>query len=250
MAPQDDSPASGGTRRVLVVEDDPRISELVALHLRLEGLTPITVGDGEKALETARAESFDLVVLDLMLPGLDGLTVCRAIRRDSINADVPILMLTARDEESDKVLGLESGADDYLTKPFGVRELVARARALLRRPRLSRLPQGAEAPAGRSKPITAGGLTVDPARRQARIGDREIELTVLEFDLLYLLASNRGIVFSREALVQRVWGGDTYVTERNVDTIVKRLRRKIEPDAANPTFILTVWGTGYKFADV
>jgi two-component system OmpR family response regulator/two-component system alkaline phosphatase synthesis response regulator PhoP len=246
----DRAPASAGNLRVLVVEDDPRISELVALHLRLEGFVPIAVADGSQALERARSEPFDLVVLDLMLPGLDGLTVCRAIRRDSRNADVPILMLTARDEESDKVLGLESGADDYLTKPFSVREMVARARALLRRPRLSRLAQEAEALPGTPKPVTVAGITVDPARRQARVHDREVELTSLEFDLLYLLAANRGIVFSREALVARVWGGDTYVTERNVDTIIKRLRRKLEDDAADPRLILTVWGAGYKFADV
>ncbi len=244
-------PASAGNLRVLVVEDDPRISELVALHLRLEGFVPMAVADGNQALERARSEPFDLVVLDLMLPGLDGLTVCRAIRRDSCNLDVPILMLTARDEESDKVLGLESGADDYLTKPFSVRELVARARALLRRPRLSRLAQEAEATRpGAPKPVTVAGITIDPARRQVRVQDREIELTSLEFDLLYLLAANRGIVFSREALVARVWGGDTYVTERNVDTIIKRLRRKLDDDAANPRLILTVWGAGYKFADV
>lgn len=246
-------PGHGGSpdqeQRVLVVEDDPRIRELVELHMRLEGLTPVGVGDGDEALRLARSEPFDVVVLDLMLPGLDGITVCRAIRRDSLNSDVPILMLTARDEESDKVLGLESGADDYLTKPFGVRELVARVRALLRRPRLSRVVPGAELPAGSPKAIVVEGLTLDPARRQARLDGRDIELTALEFELLYLLASNRGIVFSREALVARVWGGDTHVTERSVDTIVKRLRRKIDPETATPRFIVTVWGAGYKFAD-
>jgi DNA-binding response OmpR family regulator len=163
-----------------------------------------------------------------------------------VNSGVPILMLTARREESDKVLGLESGADDYLTKPFGVRELVARARALLRRPRRSQAP-----PAGAAggQAIAVGGLTVDPARRHARLDGREIDLTAHEFDLLYLLASNPGIVFSREALVQRVWGSETYVTARSVDTLIKRIRRKLEPDEDEPRLILTVWGTGYKFAD-
>jgi DNA-binding response OmpR family regulator len=248
MEPQDphpDAPANGA--RVLVVEDERHIRDLVVLHLRLEGLTSVAVADGSEALRLARSEPFDLVVLDLMLPGLDGVTVCRAIRRERVNADVPILMLTARREESDKVLGLESGADDYLTKPFGVRELVARVRALLRRPRASKL---AASPAEAAQPVTAGGLTVDPARRQARTDGREIDLTAHEFDLLYLLAANRGIVFSREALVQRVWGDDTHVTERSVDTLIKRLRRKIEPDPEAPQLILTVWGTGYKFADV
>ena len=178
-----------------------------------------------------------------MLPGLDGVTVCRAIRRDAENGDVPILMLTARREEADKVLGLESGADDSLTKPFGIRELIARVRALLRR-RSARLER-----ANHAAPVSAGGLTVDPSRRMARLVDRDIELTAHEFDLLYVLAGNRGIVFSREALVQRVWGSETHITTRSVDTLVKRLRKKIEDDGADPRMILTVWGAGYKFAD-
>ncbi|OFW06625.1 MAG: hypothetical protein A3H96_13260 [Acidobacteria bacterium RIFCSPLOWO2_02_FULL_67_36] len=230
--------------RVLVVEDDPNIRDLVVLHLGLEGLTTVAVGDGSEALRLAKAEPFDLIVLDVMLPGLDGVTVCRAIRRDSMNGDVPILMLTARRDESDKVLGLESGADDYVTKPFGVREFIARVRALLRR-RASR-PSGAP---GHGHPVVVGTLTVDPARRMARIDTRDVELTANEFELLYLLASNKGIVFSREALMARVWGNETHITERSVDTLVKRVRKKIEVDAAEPRFILTVWGTGYKFAD-
>jgi two-component system, OmpR family, response regulator len=238
------SDASGA--RVLVVEDEPHIRDLIALHLSLEGLKPVAVGDGDEGLRLARAEPFDLVVLDLMLPGLDGVTVCRAIRRDTTNHDVPILMLTARREESDKVLGLESGADDYLTKPFGVREFVARVRALLRRPRPSRLVAGIGDDA---RPIAVKGLTVDPARRHARVDGNEIELTSHEFDMLYLLASHPGIVFSREGLVKRVWGDDTFVTERSVDTLIKRLRRKIETEPNDPQLILTVWGTGYKFSD-
>ena len=237
----DETQTAGG--RVLVVEDDQNIRNLVALHLRLEKLDVTEAADGQQGLSLARAEPFDLIVLDVMLPGLDGITVCAAIRRDSVNADAPILMLTARREESDKVLGLESGADDYLTKPFGIREFVARVRALMRRRRRP------DAQAGHRATLTAGPLTVDPSRRQARINGREIELTVHEFELLYVLASNRGIVFSREALMQRVWGEDTYITERSVDTLVKRVRRKIESEGT-PEFILTVWGTGYKFADV
>jgi DNA-binding response OmpR family regulator len=178
-----------------------------------------------------------------MLPKIDGVTVCRAIRRQSTNGDVPILMLTARRDESDKVLGLESGADDYLTKPFGVRELVARVRALLRRPR-------AQKSIGLSgEVITAGPLRVDPARRQVQRDGRSIDLTPHEFDVLYLLASNPGIVFSRDMLLERVWTSDIHVTERSVDTLVKRLRQKVEEDSAEPTLILTVWGTGYKFND-
>jgi DNA-binding response OmpR family regulator len=230
--------------RVLVVEDDPHICELVLLHLGLEGLATDAAADGPGGLHKARTEPFDLIVLDVMLPGLDGITVCRAIRREPNLKDVPILMLTARREESDKVNGLESGADDYLTKPFGMREFIARVRALLRR---RRGPANASA---HQAAITITGLHVDPARRLVRVDDREIDLTAHEFDLLYVLASNRGIVFSRDALMQRVWGGDTHITERSVDTLVKRLRRKIESDPAEPRHIMTVWGTGYKFADV
>jgi DNA-binding response OmpR family regulator len=243
MTAQD--PASDAAHhRVLVVEDDEHIRDLVMLHLRLEGHDAVPAADGTEGLRLARAEPFDLIILFIMLPGLDGVTVCRAIRRDQKNGDVPILMLTARREEADKVLGLDSGADDYLTKPFGIRELVARVRALLRR-RRTRLEQLAHA-----APVNAGGLTVDPSRRMARVAERDIELTAHEFDLLYVLAANRGIVFSRDALVQRVWGGDTHITARSVDTLIKRLRKKIEDDTGEPRLILTVWGTGYKFADV
>lgn len=232
------------SRRVLVVEDEPAIRELISLHLKLEGFGVLPSGDGAEALRLARTERFDLIVLDVMLPGLDGVSVLGAIRRESANRDTPILMLTARREESDKVLGLETGADDYLTKPFGVREFVARIRALQRR------HQRSEEIEAQAQPVTAGPLIVDPQRRQARLDGREIDLTANEFDLLYLLAGNRGIVFSREALMQKVWGSETHITERSVDTLVKRVRRKIEDDSAEPQFILTVWGTGYKFADV
>jgi DNA-binding response OmpR family regulator len=232
------------TRRVLVVEDDEAIRELIALHLKLEGFAVLPAADGSEALRLAKSERFELIVLDVMLPGLDGISVCAAVRRDSANRDTPILMLTARREESDKVLGLETGADDYLTKPFGIREFIARVRALQRR------HQRLEETAAQPQPVTAGPLTVDPLRRQARLEGREIDLTANEFDLLYLLASHRGIVFSREALMQRVWGDGTHITERSVDTLVKRVRRKIEDEGTEPRFILTVWGTGYKFADV
>ncbi len=232
-------------RRALVVEDEPNIRELVALHLGLEGLAVVTAADGEGALRVASAEPFDVVVLDLMLPKVDGLTVCRAIRRGSINGDVPILMLTARREETDRVLGLDSGADDYLTKPFGVRELVARIRALLRRPRASRAAADTAMPLA----ISAGPLRIDTERRQAHVDGRLVELTRHEFDVLCTLASQPGIVFTREALLKRVWTADTHVTPRSVDTLIKRLRQKIEADTASPGLILTLWGIGYKFAD-
>jgi DNA-binding response OmpR family regulator len=230
-------------RLVLVVEDEPHIRDLVALHLGLEGWTAEVVGDGLEGLERLRQKSYDLVILDIMLPGLDGLTLLTALRRESRNTDVPVLLLTARREESDKVLGLESGADDYLAKPFGVRELMARARALMRRPRATADPAAA------GKPAMVRDLEVDPARRRATVAGREVELTSHEFDLLYLLASHPGVVFSREALLGRIWKGDTFVTDRSVDALVKRVRKKIEPDASEPTYVLTVWGTGYKCVD-
>jgi DNA-binding response OmpR family regulator len=231
---------------VLVVEDEANIRELICLHLGLEHLDCVQAADGTEGLRLARERHFDAVILDLMLPGLDGVTVCRAVRRDSINSGVPILMLTARREESDKVLGLESGADDYLTKPFGVRELVARVRALLRRRPLAAPAVETEA----ARPLSYRNVEMDPARRRVRVGDRDVALTSHEFSLLYLLASSPGIVFSREALLARIWKGDTFVTVRSVDTLVKRLRKKIEEDPANPKLILTVWGAGYKAADV
>ena len=232
--------------RVLVVEDESNIRELVCLHLRHEGYTCDAVVDGQTALARAQAETFDLLVLDLMLPGLDGLSLCRAVRNGRVNADVPILMLTARREEADKVVGLESGADDYLTKPFGVRELVARARALLRRPRLGVVAADA---APIDTVLTIRGIQIDMPRRRVRVDGREVEVTDQEFRLLHLLASHPGIVFSREALLSRIWRGDTFVTVRSVDTLVKRLRRRVEIDPASPEFIQTVWGVGYKFAD-
>ncbi len=258
--------------RVLVVEDDEHIRDLVVLHLQLEGFRAVTAADGRDALRLFSEQPFDLVVLDLMIPSLDGVTVCRAIRQGANNADVPILILTARREETDKVLGLESGADDYLTKPFGIRELVARVRALMRRWRPAAVPAGASpqavaAPAGIDAPgitlspgiapprgaeavVVVHGVEIDPARRRVRVKGEDVALTNQEFQLLHLLATHAGIVFSREALLSRIWKNETYVTDRSVDTLVKRLRRKIEEDAANPRLVLTVWGVGYKFADV
>jgi two-component system OmpR family response regulator/two-component system alkaline phosphatase synthesis response regulator PhoP len=240
----------------LIVEDDAHIRDLIGLHLGLEGLQTSSVADGRDALELLGANPYDLVVLDLMLPGVDGISICRAIRRGGPNQDVPVLMLTARREESDKVLGLESGADDYLAKPFGMREMVARVRALLRRPRASQLTAAAgsgpngEPPPDADRPLHVHGIEIDPARRRVRVRGAEVELTAQEFRLLYLLASHPGIVFSREALLARVWPDHTYVTLRSVDTLVKRLRRRVEETPAEPALILTIWGSGYKFADV
>jgi DNA-binding response OmpR family regulator len=250
---------------VLVVEDERNIRELVCLHLGHEGYMCDAVSDGKEALRRTEQNRYDLIVLDVMLPELDGLSLCRAVRNGKVNPDVPILILTARVEEHDKVVGLESGADDYLTKPFGVRELVARARALLRRPRQvaaaveaanaagvgsEETRSGAQAEAEpEMQPIKVRGVEIDPARRRVRIDGQDVELTDQEFRMLHHLANNVGIVFSREALLSKIWRGDTFVTVRSVDTLVKRLRRRIEPDPAQPRFLVTVWGVGYKFAD-
>ena len=231
-------------QRVLIVEDEAPIRELIRLHLSLAGFVISEVADGTSALDLARRERFDLIVLDVMLPGIDGITLCRAVRLEGANAQTPILMVTARDTESDTVLGLESGADDYLAKPFGIRELLARVAALLRR------TARAGEPARAGPRAVHGDIVIDADRRMVIVRGQPTELTKQEFDLLHLLATRPGIVFSRDALLSKVWGGDTYVTERTVDTVVSRLRRKIERDPQDPELILTAWGVGYKFADV
>jgi two-component system OmpR family response regulator/two-component system alkaline phosphatase synthesis response regulator PhoP len=231
--------------RILVVEDEPNIRDLVCLHLGLEGYECVPVADGKQAMALASEKLFDLIILDLMLPGVDGVTITRALRRHGPNRDTPILMLTARREESDKVMGLDSGADDYLTKPFGVRELVARAAALLRRARAPLTPAQ-----GDSRSIEIHGVELDPSRRGVRVRGNAIDVTRQEFNLLYLLAANPGIVFTRDRLLSKVWQEQSFVTGRSVDTLVKRLRKKIEADPGEPKLIITVWGDGYKFADL
>jgi DNA-binding response OmpR family regulator len=233
-------------RRILIVEDEAPIRELLRLHLTLAGFAIEEVADGMAALERARSEKFDLIVLDVMVPGLDGITLCRAIRSQGVNVASAILMLTARDTEADKVLGLESGADDYLTKPFGIRELVARVGAILRRNERTDAPTSTMA----ARHVRSRDVALDPERREAVVRGGLVELTKQEFDLLYLLAARPGIVFSRSALLTKVWSDDTFVTERTVDTVISRLRRKVERDGQNPELILTAWGVGYKFADV
>jgi DNA-binding response OmpR family regulator len=238
-------PQSRAGRTALIVEDDDAIRELVRFHLDLAGYVVVEEGDGRRALDRVRETPFDLILLDVMLPGLDGIGVCRAIRTGGPNLATPILMVTARDGEADTVLGLESGADDYMTKPFGVRELMARVHAVTRRH--GRL--GDSDAAGTPALLRAGALVLDRERRQATVRGGAVELTKQEFDLLALLASRRGIVFSRAALLHQVWHDDTYVTERTVDAVISRLRRKIEHDPSDPELLLTAWGVGYKFAD-
>ena len=233
------------SRKVLVVEDEKNIRDLVCLHLGVEGYECVPVADGKEAMMLASEQAFDLIILDLMLPGMDGVTITRSIRRHGPNRDAPILMLTARREEADKVMGLDSGADDYLTKPFGVRELMARAAALMRRARAP-LVSGD----GDGRPVALHGVELDPSRRGVKVRGTAIDVTRQEFNLLYVLASSPGIVFTRDRLLSRVWQEQSFVTGRSVDTLVKRLRKKIEVDPADPKLILTVWGDGYKFADL
>lgn len=232
-----DTPSAG---RVLVIEDDASIRELLHLHLSLAGFDVEQAEDGQSALQRMRAQRFELIVLDVMLPGIDGISLCQASRATGPNTDTPILMLTARDTEADKVVGLNSGADDYLTKPFGIRELQARVGALLRRHK-----RGADRqePASRRLALSPD-ITLDAERREVRVRGEAIELTKQEFDVLHHLASRPGIVYSRAALLQSVWPDDTYVTERTVDTVISRLRKKIERDPHAPAVILTEWGVG------
>jgi DNA-binding response OmpR family regulator len=235
-----------GRSRVLIVEDEDAIRDLVGFHLDLTGYACTSVGDGAEALDLAVRRPFDVIVLDLGLPTVDGMTLCRTIRREGVNRDVPILMLTARREEADKVLGLEVGADDYLTKPFSLREFVARVNALMRRPRSTW--RTATNP-GQRPIVSALGVTIDPVRRRVECDGRAVSLTPQEFSLLYVLISDPGVVFTRDDLLARVWKGDVYVTDRGVDALVKRLRRKIERNPSEPRRILTARGAGYKFGE-
>ncbi len=219
---------------ILIIEDEKKISDLVAKNLAAAGFRCHQAFDGKKGLDEFKRLNPALIVLDLMIPLIDGLEVARRVRRES---NVPILMLTARSTEGDKVLGFEIGADDYLTKPFSTRELVARVRALLRRSAVTPV----------DKPLVRGDLEIDPFAYEVRLGKKPIELTTLEFNLLYFLASHPGRVFSREALMERVWGDDRMVDTRSIDSLISRLRRKIEKDSSNPEYIQTVWGAGYRF---
>ncbi|HEY3083622.1 MAG TPA: response regulator transcription factor [Chloroflexota bacterium] len=222
--------------RILVVDDEPIVTEVVEKYLLREGFRVTVVRDGGAALAAAESESPDLIVLDLMLPGVDGLEVCRRVRAAS---QVPIIMLTAKDEESDKILGLGLGADDYVAKPFSPRELVARIRAVLRRA-ATRAP----APGDQLRYST---LKISPGGRIVEVGERAVDLTAKEFDLLYFLARNAGQVFSREQLLDQVWDYHFVGDASTVTVHVRRLREKIEPDPVRPRYVKTVWGVGYKF---
>jgi len=229
---------------ILVVEDELVLRETLAYNLTKQGYQVWTAADGLRAAELAREQQPDLILLDLMLPGMDGLEVCRVLRREML---VPIIMLTARADEVDKIVGLEVGADDYLTKPFSMRELLARVKAQLRRTRLLREALSAEATALPSRKVQVGDLTIDPDRREVAIADRLIPLKPKEFELLVYLADHRGRVLTRDQLLEQVWGWDFSGGSRTVDVHVRWLREKIEDDPANPTRIVTVRGVGYRF---
>ncbi len=222
---------------ILVVDDEPNIIELARLYLEKEGFRVAEAGSGEEALRLFEEVSPALIVLDIMIPEPDGWEVCRRIRARS---RLPIIMLTAREDEVDKIVGLELGADDYLTKPFSPRELVARVRAVLRRVR----------PASESQEVLyADELVIDASRRRVTQAEKEIDLTPREFDLLYTLALNRGIVMSRERLLERVWGYDYYGDTRTVDVHIRHMREKLGEDSSQPRYVETVWGIGYKFRE-
>ncbi|MCL4746462.1 MAG: response regulator transcription factor [Burkholderiaceae bacterium] len=229
-------------RRILVVEDQQDIAELIAMHLRDLGYAVDCVHDGNKGYELAGSGEYDMVVLDVMLPGRDGLDVVRALRIDHVQT--PVLMLTARSGEIDRVLGLELGADDYLTKPFSIPELQARVKAILRRAE-RRAAASEDAP----ERLQVGDLAIDTGSREVALGKRPVPLTAKEFDLLVHFARNPGRAFTRMQLLDAVWGTSFEGYEHNVNTHINRLRGKIESDASNPRYVLTVRGVGYRFTD-
>jgi DNA-binding response OmpR family regulator len=221
---------------ILLVDDEDSVQKLLTYPLERDGYRVVAARDGEEALRLFESEPVDLVVLDIMLPKLDGLEVCKRLRAES---SVPIIMLTARDDEFDTVLGLELGADDYITKPFSIREFRSRVRALLRRAGSTRHDPSEE-------PISSGGLSLDPDRRVATLDGRELDLTYVEFELLRTLVAQPGKVFSRRALLQAIWGDSAYREPRTIDVHVRHLREKVEQDPSEPELILTVRGAGYR----
>jgi DNA-binding response OmpR family regulator len=230
-------------RRILLVEDEQDIADLVSLHLRDLCDEFVIAADGYEGMRLATTETWSLAILDLCLPGPDGLEICQAIRRDA--AYVPILMLTSKSSELDRVLGLETGADDYLTKPFSVLELVARVRAIFRR--IKSLQPSANPAPDLTVKLIAGDLTIDPARREVTLGSQQIDLTAREFDLLNYFVRNPGRVFRRADLLDKVWGYGHEGYEHTVNSHINRLRAKIESNPGKPEKIVTVWGVGYKF---
>jgi two-component system, OmpR family, alkaline phosphatase synthesis response regulator PhoP len=235
--------ATGSKERLLVVEDDPAIQRIISDYFRHMGYEVMTAGDGETGVRTALSDPPTAMILDLMLPKLDGLTVCRQVRERY--ATMPIIMLTAKDDVVDKVLGLEMGADDYMTKPFSLRELEARLKSVLRRTRA----KVEERDDSDLAPIVRGDLRIDSARREVTIGGRIVDLTPKEFELLSLFASHPGRVYSRKYLLENIWDYTYSGYDRTIDSHINRLRAKIEENPDEPRLVKTVWGIGYKFAD-
>jgi two-component system, OmpR family, alkaline phosphatase synthesis response regulator PhoP len=231
--------------RVLIVEDDPGVREVLEHTLSREGIDVESLGDGEAALERLQgAERLDMVILDLTLPGLDGISVCRELRAgEGANKEVPVVMLTVRGDETSVVVGLEVGADDYITKPFRSRELVSRVRAHLRRKRFYSRDEGKE------QKLEFPGLEVDLTRRRVISGGEPVDLTAAQFEVLALLASSPGRVYTREQIMNHLWDGDFFGEPRAADVHIQHIRKKIEPDPANPRYVLTLRGVGYRFAE-
>jgi len=226
---------------ILLVDDEEAVRKVLAFPLERDGFTVVQAADGHEALRFFEEESVDLVVLDIMLPKLDGLEVCRRLRATST---VPIIMLTARDDELDKVIGLELGADDYITKPFSIREFRSRVRALLRRARTARQPDQET-----DERVVVGEVAIDPARRLVEVRGESVSLTYVEFELLRALVSQPGRVYSRRMLLEALWGSADFRDPRTIDVHVRHLREKLEADSHNPEYILTVRGVGYRFRD-
>jgi len=253
LSPAPGSSASGTTsrERVLLVEHEPRLRESIRVQLGLDRYVCDIVVDGDAALRSAKVQAFDLIVMDLGAPFVAGRQICRTLRRETANRRVPIVMIASRNAEADALTEIEHGADDFLVRPFGPGELNARARAAIHRARTSRAgaavpPTGASA----TPPVRQGDIQIDPARRHVQVKDRPVKLTEQEFQLLYVLATNAGVVFSREGLLSEIWGQDRFVTVRSVDTLVSRLRRRIEPgEQMRPRYLHTVRGVGYKLGD-
>jgi phosphate regulon transcriptional regulator PhoB len=229
--------------KILIVDDEQDIVELLSYNLEKEGFSIVKAYDGEAALGLVLSEKPDLMILDLMLPKMNGLDVCKAIRRNPKTATLPIIMLTAKGEEIDKIIGLEIGADDYITKPFSIKELIARVRAILRRMHDNNNQTGKEE-------FIYKELAINYASCLVQIGGKKVTLSPTELKLLFFLSRNPGRVYSRNQILDHVWGDDTFITDRAVDVHIRRLRSQIEKDMENPRYILTVRGFGYKFADI
>lgn len=231
---------SGQTPRILLVDDEQSVQELLSYPLRKDGYEVVQAADGKEALELFGESNFDLVVLDVMMPRMDGLECCRRLRASS---PVPIIMLTAKSEEVDKIVGLELGADDYITKPFSVREFRSRVKALLRRSAMSLEPDDGDGV------VEAGDLRIDPIKRTVTVDGEPVELTFVEYELLLAMAGSPGRVWSRDQLLGQVWGSSDYRDPRTVDVHIRHLREKIEKEPASPEYLLTVRGVGYRFRD-